>query len=60
MSADLPHTLYKKKNKASDIDDAEQKTREAMERKKREREKAGQYTVEEVFAGEADAGEQET
>lgn len=53
MECDLPHTLYiskdKKKSVQKDVDDAEKKTREAYERKKRRT-----YSVDEVFAGVAD------
>lgn len=62
--SDLPHTLLpprdakgeqKGKVTQEDIDEATRLTLEAAERKRKrlEREKA-EYTVEEVFAGEAD------
>ena len=63
MSADTPHTLYKRgamgggsKPTESDIEEATRLTLEAQKRKEeRRRREAGQYTIEEVFAGKADA-----
>lgn len=58
MMSDLPHTLYKRKGdgkpKAQDVADAEAKTREAYERRKK-RESSGEgFTLNEVFDGVAD------
>lgn len=54
MMADLPHTLFKSKDKSkvsqADVDDATRKTIEAYNRKKL---KEG-FTVDEVFRGDAD------
>lgn len=59
MMCDLPHTLYNRKNgkkkvTEKDVADAEALMREAYERKKAKREAEKSYTVDEIFAGEAD------
>lgn len=55
MSADLPHTLYRKKGKAQEdeIAELERLAAEAAERKRKARENGG-YTVDDVFDGIAD------
>ena len=63
MSADTPHTLYKRgsmgggsKPTESDIEEATRLTLEAQKRKEeRRRREANQYTIEEVFAGKAES-----
>jgi len=57
MMADLPHTLYSRRDgkpRQSDIDEATRLMREAYEKKRRGEE----YTVEEIFAGKAEMDEQ--
>lgn len=60
MSADLPHTLYRKKGAArqEDIDESTRLMIEAAERRKKLRE-AEQYSINEVFEGKADLDAQE-
>lgn len=55
MSADLPHTLYRKKGYMNSEEEAEmlRLTAEAAERKRKARE-SGSYTVEDVFDGIVD------
>jgi len=62
MSADLPHTLYntKGKEKGPTQDDVDEATKAYLEAKERRaKEKADNYTIEEVFSGAADMIENE-
>lgn len=67
MSADTPHTLYRKgsmgggsKPTEQDIEEATRLTLEAQKRKEeRRRREANQYTLEEVFAGKAESDAEE-
>ena len=64
MGADTPHTLYRRRKdngkvSQADVDDATRKTLESAKRKKEEREKKREYTIEEVFEGKADMEQEE-
>ena len=56
MQSDLPHTLFKKKNKVVVDDDAvrlqEEANRKAAERRAKNKQQS--YTIEQIFAGAAD------
>ena len=64
MAADSPHTLYKgirDKGKVtqSDVDEAVRLTKEAAERKRRQRAGPEGYTIDEIFSGKADIEQEE-
>lgn len=64
MAADSPHTLYhhnrdKGKVTQADVDEAVRLTKEAAERKRRQRAEQEGYSIEEIFSGKADIEQEE-